>query len=340
MGSWYSRFSKKLFMALASAGRFQTVCDCNVHPRWRPHEKYMADSIVVHKNPNTSELSLYRAKGNSSNNDFLDISGDVPGESIHWELICTCEDIGFTPTPVPTPKPIITPTPTIKYEIPTPTPTPKFKCDDIENWNPNKVVENNEPHYSFGNLVQYLGKVYQVRDYYGTEKNDIPGISNHWTYLYDCAECICVPGNYTTWVVTDSKNTFDRGQTVEFANNLEFSFNENEFESSDTDQTMTIKLPNSNISGQVTLNKLRIPFSGVNLYVEFNNICYHTLARPLNNNLEFTLEIISFPSICPTPSPDSLYVCGEGFSNVYRTDGKYGSHISVGGLSAELFDVW
>jgi len=156
MASWYSRFSKKMFMALASAGKYQTVCDCEVHPRWRPGQEYIADSLVTHINPKTSELSLFRARGVRSENQFVDAYGDEPGESIHWELICTCDEIGFTPNPVSTPTPgEVTPTPTLKYSIQTPTPTPKFRCEDYTEWDDDKILQPGDPHYAFKDRVFY-----------------------------------------------------------------------------------------------------------------------------------------------------------------------------------------
>ena len=47
-------------MALASAGKYQTECNCDIHPRWRPGQEFLADTLVTHINPNTSELSLYQ----------------------------------------------------------------------------------------------------------------------------------------------------------------------------------------------------------------------------------------------------------------------------------------
>ena len=67
-----------MFMALASAGKFQTVCNCEIHERWRPGQEYLADSLVTHINPRTSELSLFRAKGIKSENHYLDATGDEP----------------------------------------------------------------------------------------------------------------------------------------------------------------------------------------------------------------------------------------------------------------------
>ena len=105
-------------------------------------------------------------------------------ESIHWELVCSCKEIGFTPTPSPTPLiPTPTPTPSVKSEIYTPTPTPEVSCTDYEAWNPNKVVKPGEPHYAYQDKVQYKGKVYEVRNLHGTEKNDIP-VNQIIGYLY------------------------------------------------------------------------------------------------------------------------------------------------------------
>lgn len=328
-----------MFMALASAGKYQTVCDCEIHPRWRPGQEYIADTLVTHINPKTSELSLFRARGLRNENQYLDAVGDEPGDSIHWELVCACEEIGFTPTPVSTPTPEeIPPTPTHENVIATPTPTPRFRCEDYTEWNSEKVLTTDQPHYAYKDRVFYKGKVYEVRDVYGTEKNDIPGISNHWTYLFDCAECVCVPSHFVTWLVSENDTKFDTGYTKGFAKNLGFHFDENEFDDG-SGLKLEIALDNSNIRGEVFIENKEIPFEGVNLYVTFNNICYHTLAKSLNGNTSFTLDIVSFPEICPTPSPDSAYVCGEGFPNMYRTDGKSGSHEPYHGLSAELFEV-
>lgn len=338
MGSWYSKFSKKMFMALASAGRFQTVCDCDEHERWRPGREYLADTLVTHINPNTSELSLFRAKGIESEEHKLDSKDDEPGKSIHWELMGSCTEIGFTPTPLNTPTPDLTPTPTREYLQNTPTPTPRFRCEDYEEWNPNKIINPGETHYMYKDRVYYMGKVYEVRDYHGTELNDIPGISNHWTYLFDCAECVCIPNHYSTYKVTDSINDFGDGViTTGFAGNLELGFDKSEFKSGDG-VLFDLTLENSNIRGTLFIDKVDIPFSGVNIYAMFDNICYHIFAKSLNGNTNFKLRIKSFPNICPTPSPDSHYVCGDGFPIMYETDGKPGSHKPKYGLSAELFE--
>jgi len=338
MASWYSRFSKKMFMALASAGKYQTVCDCEVHPNWRPGQEYIADSLVTHINPKTSELSLFRARGVKSENQYVDASGDEPGESIHWELICTCDEIGFTPTPVNTPTPDeVTPTPTLKYSIQTPTPTPKFRCEDYTEWDGDKILQPGAPHYAFKDRVFYKGKVYEVRDLHGTEKNDVPGVSNHWSYLFDCAECVCVPSHFETWEVSENESKFETGYTQGFAKNLSVHFDPTEF-ADGPGVKLEIALDNSNIRGDIFIENKKIPFEGVNLYVTFNGICYHNHVKSLNGNTSFTLDIISFPEICPTPSPDSAYVCGEEFPNAYTTDGKSGSHDPYHGLSAELFE--
>ena len=74
-------------------------------------------------------------------------------ESIHWELICARDEIGFTPTPESTPSPEITPTPTLKKYIETPTPTPIFRCEDhYEEWSEDKILLQGEPHYRFKEL--------------------------------------------------------------------------------------------------------------------------------------------------------------------------------------------
>ena len=59
-------------MALASGGRYQTACDCDIHSAWEPGKEYLADSLVTHVNPNTSEISLYRARGDRYRNEYLD----------------------------------------------------------------------------------------------------------------------------------------------------------------------------------------------------------------------------------------------------------------------------
>ncbi len=202
---WYKSFSRKFRMALASSGRFQTVCECELYEPWLPQE-YRADSIVTHINPNNGDLSLYRARGNYLRGDKTDKINDEPGISIHWELICSCKEIGFEPTPTPTP--IITPTPT---EIgipptPTPTPTPFSPCADIEEWNPNKVVEFGRPHYNYKDTIKYNYKVYEAIKHEGTELDDIPGESNHWLHIADCPEPIPVCGiNYPNVYYTDGK---------------------------------------------------------------------------------------------------------------------------------------
>ena len=90
----------------------------------------------------------------------MDAYNDEPGESIHWELICSCDEIGFTPTPESTPSPEITPTPTLKKYIETPTPTPIFRCEDhYEEWSEDKILLQGEPHYRFKERVYYKGKV-------------------------------------------------------------------------------------------------------------------------------------------------------------------------------------
>lgn len=326
-------------MALASSGKFQTECDCDVNERWRPGIEYEVNSLVVHTNPNTSLLSLYRAKGDYINGKklYLDSSNDEPGKSIHWELVCECEEIGFTPTPIPTPTPNTTPTPTRKYPTPTPTPTPQYRCDDYPVWDKNKLVPPGETHYNYKDRVSYNGKVYEVRDVHGVEKNDIPGISNHWIYLFDCAECLCAPTDYTTWVINENLTEFSEGKTNGFAQNVKLSFNKNEFDYGNG-VILKLKLENSNIIGDVLINGVSLPFEGVNIYASFNGICYHAKIRPLGQQYEYELKIKSFPDICPTPSPDSNYICGEGFSNIYVTDGKTGQHEQKYGFSAEKFE--
>jgi hypothetical protein len=325
-------------MALASAGKYQTECDCGIHPRWESGKEYLADSLVTHINPNTSELSLYRARGDRYKNEYLDLTDDEPGISIHWELICTCEEIGFTPTPTPSPTPDYSPTPSIVTGIPTPSPTPIYRCEDIyEEWDPDKVVEQGQPHYQYKSRVYWQGKVYEARDIEGAEKNDIPGESHHWTYLFDCIECMCTPSHYTIWKTTDYRTEFDGGIVTGFVRGVEFGFDKNEF---DTGRGINLKisLENSNVVGEVYIDGVDFPFNGVNLYVEYQNICYHLLAKSKNGNTEFTLEIKSFPDLCPTPTPPAEYICGEGFINVYHTDGKSGSHEPKHGLSAEVFE--
>ena len=318
-------------MALASSGRYQTACDCSIHSAWEPGREYLADSIVTHVNPNTSELSLYRARGIKSKNEYLDKTNDEPGISIHWELICSCVEIGFTPTPVTTPTPDHSPTPTVITEIPTPTPTPRFKCEDYEEWDENKE------HYVYKSKVYYQGCVYEVRDLEGAEKDDVPGVSNHWLFLFECSECICAPAHYTTWQTQDYRTDFDGGIITGFLQNFKFSFDSSEFNPGDG-VTLKLNLENSNITGEVYIDNVDFPFDGLNLYAEYQNICYYVFAKSRNGNTEFTMEIQSFPSICPTPTPQSELICGEGFANVYTTDGNAGSHEPKLGLSAEIFE--
>tara|TARA_B100000282_G_scaffold93060_1_gene65475 strand:+ start:1192 stop:2421 length:1230 start_codon:yes stop_codon:yes gene_type:complete len=331
MASWYKRFSKNLFMALASGGRYQTACNCDIHPAWEPGKDYLADSLVTHINPNTSEISLYRARGDRYKNEYLDTVDDEPGISIHWEFICSCAEIGFTPTPNFTPTPDSSPTPTVITEISTPTPTPLLSCEDnYEQWNPN------QQHYAYKSQVYHLGKVYEARDLEGAEANDIPGKSRHWLYLFECSECVCAPDHYTTWTTDQYRTDFDGGVITGFVKDLKFSFNPNDFEFG-LGVNLKIRLENSNVSGEVYIDGVEFPHTGFNLYVEYQNICYYLLAKSKNGSNEFELEIKSFPSICPTPTSRE-FICGEGFGNVYHTDGKAGSHEPKLGLSAELFD--
>ena len=97
-------------------------------------------------------------------------------------------------------------------------------------------------------------------------------------------------------------------------------------------------MENSNISGKVYIDEVKIPFEGINLYATFNNICYYKHIKSLDGNLKFTLDVKAFPEICPTPSPDSQYICGEEFTNMYQTTGKSGIQESKYGMSAELFE--
>lgn len=191
---WYKSFSRKFRMALASSGKSQVACECDLYEPWTQQE-YVAGSIVLHENPTSGDLSIYKARGDYLKGHSLDKINDEPGLSIHWEFICSCREIGFTPTPTPTPspEPDATPTPTDTFAYPTPTPTMGEICDEYEEWNPNKVVSLGHPHYKYKERVQYNGKIYEVRDYEGTEVNDIPGESNHWIFLFDCIESTPTP---------------------------------------------------------------------------------------------------------------------------------------------------
>ena len=225
---------------------------------------YNTNELVVHRNPQTLELSIYRAKGSPNEQSSLDIIGDEPGKSIHWELICNCKSIGFTPTPISTPSPVVTPTSTYISPVITPTPsiTEYFDCTDENNkWNPDKIINPGEPHYVYGDMVVHNGKVYTVRSKHGVEKNDIPGISNHWVFLNECEECVCIPSNYTTWV-KDENISLSGGTLDGFIQGLKFSFDYSRLENSNTDQTIRLNLQNSNIEGSVTFNKKKIPFKG------------------------------------------------------------------------------
>lgn len=335
---WYSNFSRKLFMALASGGRFQTVCDCESPPHWEPGS-YLADSLVIYTNPNTNEESLYRARGDIQQDHHTDLTHDQPGKSIHWELVCVCEELGFTPTPTPTPTEVTLPTPTSIFELPTPTPTPRFRCEDYEMWNPDKQVPPGLPHYVYKQRVQWHGNVYEARDIEGTEPDDIPGISNHWILLFSCSECICAPDAFDHVILGDYKTNFEHGETTGFLSGIKFSYDSSEFEYDSAGITLQLSLKNSNVSGEVRLEKLTIPFTGVHLYMEYNGICYYTLAKSKNGNTKFELDVISFPEICPTPTPRPDYICGEGYLNIFETDGISGIHEPNKGLSAELFDA-
>ena len=77
-------------------------------------------------------MSLYRARGNYLRGDKTDKINDELYISIHWELICSCKEIGFKPTPTPSPTPSPTQTETEIDTRPTPTPTPRSPCADVE----------------------------------------------------------------------------------------------------------------------------------------------------------------------------------------------------------------
>ena len=190
---WYKSFSRKFRMALASSGRFQVACECELYEPWIPQE-YRADSIVTHINPNNGDLSLYRARGNYLRGDKTDKINDEPGISIHWELICSCKEIGFKPTPTPSPTPSPTQTETEIDTRPTPTPTPRSPCADVETWNPDKIVDFGRPHYNYGEIVKYNNSLYEAFKDEGTELDDIPGQSNNWFKIADCPEIICGDG--------------------------------------------------------------------------------------------------------------------------------------------------
>ena len=335
--NWYRRFSRKMFMALASAGKYQTVCDCEDYEAWQPGS-YLADTIVTHLNPSTNKMSLYRARGDVYKNHRTDTIQDVPGESIHWELVCSCDELGFTPTPTPIKNINLTPTPTPTFKLPTPTPTPRFRCEDYPLWDVNKTVRPNHPHYHYKERVQWNGKVYEARDREGTEVDDVPGKSNHWIYLFDCSECICAPSSYEHIVLQDYVTDFNDGTLRGFLPNIKFSYDPSSLEYNRYNVSINIKLKNSNISGEVTFKNKIISHHGIDLYMEYNGVCYFANIKLKNGNTEFELEIISFPDICPTPTPKPQIICGEGFPNVYETDGQRGSHEPKKLLSAELFD--
>lgn len=335
---WYRNFSKKLFMAMASSGKYQTVCECEFYEEWSPGS-YLADTLVTYTNPSTNKLSLYRAKGDVTENHKTDSIDDVPGLSIHWEFVCSCDKIGFTPTPVPTPTSKPTPTPSPTFIFPTPTPSIFNNCSDYDEWDVNKEVRPGFPHYNYMDRVQWNGSVYEVRDKEGTEVNDIPGISNHWTHLFLCSECVCVPDNFNKIKLEEYKTDFEHGYAEGFLPRLQFSYNPKEFRYSARGLELNLKLKNSNISGKVYFSKITIPFGGVNLYIEYNGLCYYTKAEIKNGNTEFELEVVSFPDICPTPTPATEIICGEGFVNKYETDGKTGSHVPNKLLSAEMFEA-
>ena len=334
---WYRNFSRKMFMALASAGRFQTVCDCEIHSEWKPGS-YLADSLVTYVNPNTNEISLYRARGDINQDHYTDTENDVPGKSIHWELICVCDEIGFTPTPTPIDDIQTTPTPSPTYKLPTPTPTPRYRCEDYPLWDVNKQVSPGFPHYSYKERVQWKGNVYEARDIEGTELDDVPGISNHWIYLFTCAECLCAPESFEHIILGDYITEFDDGHLKGFISNIKFSYDHSQLEYDRNGVTLKLKLKNSNISGDVILTNKKISYSGADLYMEYNGLCYYAHIKPTNINKEIILDIISFPEICPTPTPQPVIICGEGFPNVYITDAAAGSHAPKKSLSAELFD--
>jgi len=333
--SWYRSFAKKMFMALASGGKYQTICDCDLHLDWSPGE-YIADSIVTHINPNTKKKSLYRARGDLSKSHFTDKINDEPGNSIHWELLCSCEKYGFTPTPTPSLK-VEKPTPTPTYKEPeiTPTPTPRFLCSDYDVWNPDRDMGSGV-NYMYGERVQWKGSVYKVRDKHGAESNDVPGKSNHWEHEFECSECKCAPEHYTHVEIERANTSFKNGSVLGFVNGLVLSFDETKLIPGNS-SNITLQLENSNIVGKIYLENVDLPYDGMQVYAEYHGVCYKANIKPRTFRT-YELKIISFSDICPTPTPKATIVCGEGYVNKITTSGNSGINKPNNGLYAELFE--
>lgn len=98
-------------------------------------------------------------------------SNDRPGVSIHW----TAKGIDSR-CPTPTPTPTVSPTPTV---TPTPSPTPTHDASEVY------VGDWTAQAYPHKSVVSKDDKLWITHMPSGTEPDDVPGVSNHWTYVKD-----------------------------------------------------------------------------------------------------------------------------------------------------------
>ena len=212
--SFIGKFLGNIYKAIASKGKYQSLCDCDTYDAWNPDIYYYTDDLVLHKDklyvalatpPLNQSLSAEPKKNRNDKND-------VPGESIHWELLCECKEFP-TPTPIstptPTPTPYIEPTPT-----PTPTPLEECMCTDYTEWESGKF-------YEYPSYVSYNYKIYATRDFEGSEGDDIPETSEHWIFICECVDKptptplipdVCCEDEYKTFIVGPEIDTIVNGE--------------------------------------------------------------------------------------------------------------------------------
>lgn len=334
--SWLNSYFKNIRMAVASAGHYPSACDCDIYEEWVSGIEYKAGTIVVYQDIISGKKFLYYALGIIENDHHNDAFLDEPSKSRHWQLICSCDEIETTPTPSDFVYATPTPTPTLEDCCETPTPVDLFDCADIEVWDENKIVESGLPHYIYKSIIQWQGRVYEARDYEGTEKNDIPGISNHWTFLYNCPECVCIPRSLDKITITGFQTLFGIGSAEGFIQGSVIGYNINDFTPGNGVRIRLNNPEKENAFSVFYLENLQLNSDETIIYYENQYTCYKAVILKSEIDTIFDFEFAPHYENCPTPSP--TLNCGYGFQNVFHTTGKSGSNEPVDGLSAELFD--